>query len=138
MRVNTRADLDHYLADASTKNAALGRLQALLDERYEWIAGVWGVNPNAPYHALGITVDEAVALGCENREIPEPKRPSAAEAEAAQAMAEAKAELARLDVFLPRSVEDLLDAGAVQECGLSSHNLARLARKRELRSMLHA
>lgn len=50
----------------------------------------------------------------------------------------AKAELAQLDLSIPRSVEDLLDAGVIQEAHLSGHNLARLRRKREVRSLLHA
>ncbi len=46
---------------------------------------------------------------------------------------EIRAELAALDVFLPRAVEDLIAAGVK---GLSQHNLDRLAAKQALRAEL--
>ncbi len=48
------------------------------------------------------------------------------------------AELANLDLYLPRSVEDLIEAGAIPDDALSQHNQQRLLRKRELRVELAA
>lgn len=50
----------------------------------------------------------------------------------------AKSELAQLDLYIPRSTEDLIDAGVIQETSLSTYNQTRLARKRELRSVINA
>lgn len=114
MRIMTKQDLYHYVEDATTRVAALAHLQMLLDERYEWVDGVWGVNPNALFYSLGVTVEEAVALGCEDREIAEPERPSAEEMEAAQAKAEALADLADLDALAIRPLR-AITAGTATE-----------------------
>lgn len=49
---------------------------------------------------------------------------------------EVRAELARLDIVLPRCVEDLISAGAVEESALPSIMQERLSRKRYLRGLL--
>ena len=48
------------------------------------------------------------------------------------------AELATLDLFIPRGLEDLINSGVFNENKLSAYNQARLARKRELRSIINA
>lgn len=58
------------------------------------------------------------------------------DAERAAQAAACEAELHELDRWLPRSVEDLIDAGAVPETALSDYNQTRLARKRQLRAEL--
>jgi hypothetical protein len=58
------------------------------------------------------------------------------EAVAASRRAEILAELADLDRYLPRAVEDLIESGALQAANLGVHNQQRLARKHELRAAL--
>lgn len=55
---------------------------------------------------------------------------------AAARRAEILAELADLDRYLPRSVEDLIESGALQAGNLGVHNQERLARKHGLRAEL--
>ena len=55
---------------------------------------------------------------------------------AAQARAEIMSELAALDVYVPRSVEEIYAANP--QCGLSDINQGRVARKIELRTQLQA
>ena len=47
-----------------------------------------------------------------------------------------QAEIEQLDAYLPRAVEDLIDAGVVQLSSLSAYNQARAARKVEIRAEL--
>ncbi len=58
------------------------------------------------------------------------------EAMAAARRAALLAELAGLDLFLPRAVEDCIESGALQASALSTHNQERLARKHSLRAEL--
>ena len=53
-----------------------------------------------------------------------------------QTAREAMSELAALDVFVPRSVEEIFAANP--QCGLSDINQQRVARKIELRTQLQA
>jgi hypothetical protein len=68
---------------------------------------------------------------------PQGQYPEPTPAEAAQARRKAiLAELELLDRFLPRSVEDLLDAGVVKLADLSQENQDRWAKKMALRDEL--
>jgi hypothetical protein len=68
---------------------------------------------------------------------PQGKYPEPTPAEAAKARQDAiLAELESMDRFLPRSVEDLLDAGVVKLADLSQENQDRWAKKLALRSEL--
>ena len=51
-------------------------------------------------------------------------------------VAEIDTELAEIDKFLPRSVEDLIESGAIESESLSQYNQDRLDRKIELRAEL--
>jgi hypothetical protein len=68
---------------------------------------------------------------------PQGQLPEPTQAEVAQARkAEILAELELLDRFLPRSVEDLLDAGVIKLTDLSQENQDRRAKKLALRDEL--
>ena len=73
MIIFTKHDLEFYLSDPATHDAALAHLQCLLDERYQYdAAGVWGVVEPSGLTRLGLTVAEAVALGSVDMVIAEP------------------------------------------------------------------
>lgn len=73
MIIATKHDLDVYLADPTTNDAALAYLQAIMDERHNYGPdGGWGiVEPNG-LTRLGLTAAEAVAMGALDRVVDEP------------------------------------------------------------------
>lgn len=80
MFISTKYDLEFYLSDPSTHDAALAHLQALLDEQYGYdTAGAWALIGGGGLERLGLTRAEAVALGAEDRAVAEPAGPDIAQ-----------------------------------------------------------
>lgn len=72
MIVATRHDLEFYLADPSTHDAALAHLQSIMDEQYGYdTAGAWTL-VGGGLERLGLTRADAVALGAVDRTVAEP------------------------------------------------------------------